>query len=228
MTIFADHAQRHLIAGPAGALEVSTRLGDAAGPLAGLNLVAVIAHPHPLHGGSMSNKVVATLARAYAQLGVATVCFNFRGVGASEGHFDNGEGEQADVLAVAQWAQAARPQAGLLLAGFSFGSAMAAAASWVLSPLQLLLVAPPVERYSYDRAGQFPCATAVLVGSADELVEVGGLTAWSQTVAKLQFDVLPDTGHFFHGQLHAVRGWVQRTLSQWANIAEHGDPLSDE
>lgn len=221
--MFSEKPQRQMIPAPAGQLEVQSCLGDPAGSLRHRSLLALIAHPHPQHGGTMTNKVVATLARAYQQLGVATVIFNFRGVGASTGSFDEGVGEKADLLAVAQWAQAQMPQAELLLAGFSFGSAMAAAASWVLSPQQLVLVAPPVERYSYDRAGAFPCPVAVLVGEADELVDVAGLTEWANGLkppasGHISYTVLPGTGHFFHGQLHAVRQWLQNITAQWAGI----------
>lgn len=213
MQIFDGQEQSVFIAGPAGQLEARVQAGDAAGVLASSRAAVVIGHPHPQHGGTMTNKVVATLARGYQQLGVATVRFNFRGVGASAGQYDQGRGERDDMVAVARWLVDQWPEAQLLLAGFSFGSAMAAAACWQLSPAHLALIAPPVERYAYDREGRFPCPVAVLIGAADELVDVAGVEHWVRgLVSPCAFASLPDTGHFFHGQLHALKQWLQREL----------------
>jgi uncharacterized protein len=129
------------LAGPAGALEAAVelpRVEDAR------RAVAVIAHPHPPDGGTMSNKVVTTLARALAECGIASVRFNFRGVGASAGAYDNGRGETLDFLAVAQWLQQQRPDDALWLAGFSFGSWVAMRAGRQLPAQYVIAVAPPV------------------------------------------------------------------------------------
>lgn len=213
--MFTQNESTFLIAGPVGALELLTQSGDGAGRLIGRNFVAVIAHPHPLHGGTMSNKVVSTLARTYRQLGVASVRFNFRGVGQSEGQFDQGHGELDDLLAVCEWVQAQQPQAELLLAGFSFGSAMAAAASFRLKVRHLTLIAPPVERYVYDQHGSFSMPLAVVIGDQDELVDVPGVLAWFETLrTDKQLLVIPETGHFFHGELTRLKSWLALQLEQ--------------
>ncbi len=222
MDAFSDREQQHLIDGPAGRIELLTQLGNPEGLLSQDARLVVIAHPHPQHGGTMSNKVVATLARAYHQLGVATVRFNFRGVGASEGVYDHGRGEVDDVLCVAGWAALHLPRAQMLLAGFSFGSAMVAAASWSLKPAHLALVAPPVERYDYDRERRFPCPTDMVIGASDELVDVPGFERWAGALqGQVRWRTMPETGHFFHGQLHALREWLQRALIDCADAAQN-------
>ena len=134
--------------GAAGALQLAvTEVGVDTGDSSSKPQVVVICHPHPEQGGTMENKVVTTLMRTYRDLGVTSVRFNFRGVGASEGLYDSGRGEVGDVLAVCVWAEKRWPEAQLLLAGFSFGAAMAAQASYQFAQLQhLLLIAPPVMR----------------------------------------------------------------------------------
>ncbi|BFM10803.1 Dot/Icm type IV secretion system effector CoxH3 [Simiduia litorea] len=202
-----------LIQGPAGDLELLTQRGDDQGALRGAGYLAVIAHPHPVHGGNMSNKVVSTLARVYRQLGIDSVRFNFRGVGNSQGSFDQGRGELEDFLTVCDWAQQQLPTSGLLLAGFSFGSAVAAAASFVVPSGHLILVAPPVERYAYDKAGAFSQPVAVAIGEQDELVGVAGLKRWFDGLSgNKQLLVIPETGHFFHGQLTELKDWLVQQL----------------
>src|SRR2546423_13546714 len=132
--------------GPVGSLEAATNVPESADARAG---VAVICHPHPLQGGTMHNKVVTTLERSLRELGLATVVFNFRGTGASDGVFDDGIGETDDLLAVARWAQHVRPRDALWLAGFSFGSYVAARAAAQLPVRQMISIAPPVGRWDF-------------------------------------------------------------------------------
>lgn len=194
----AEREQVDGIAGPAGAIEVCRRPPAQSAR----NWVAVIAHPHPLYGGSMDNKVVTTLVRMYNRLGVTAVRFNFRGVGGSAGTHDQGCGEVEDLLAVARWALDCQPDAGLLLAGYSFGSAMAAAAAERVPARHLALIAPPVDRYPYAPGGDFPCATAIVLGGADELVDAEAVTSWAADRAAVgRLILLPGASHFFHGQL---------------------------
>lgn len=204
---FAEREQRLLLTGPAGQLE-SVTTAPAAGPLSGQALVAVVCHPHPLHGGTMDNKVVTTLVRTYRDLGVPVVRFNFRGVGRSEGQFDNTLGEVDDLLAVVNWVQQCYPEAGLLLAGFSFGSSVAAQASHRLGGVlrDLVLVAPPVERYRYDVDGRFPVPVTVIIGNQDELVDVEGVYVWAKQLKKpAALLTYPEATHFFHGVLTEVK-----------------------
>ncbi|HCS65529.1 MAG TPA: hypothetical protein DIW64_16510, partial [Cellvibrio sp.] len=148
-----------------------------------------------------------TLMRTYRDLGIHVLRFNFRGVGKSEGSFDNAIGEVDDLLAAVAWAKQQLPQSTLLLAGFSFGSSIAAQASHQVGSLQhLTLVAPPVERYPYDRDGRFPCVLAVIQGDKDERVIADGVYQW---VAAIQSPAellrYPDAGHFFHGYLTQMK-----------------------
>ncbi len=205
---FAGRDEPVWLGGGAGIIEARVSEPAAAGELAAQPLVAVVCHPHSLHGGSMDNKVVTTLARTYRDLGVPVLRFNFRGVGASAGQFDNGAGESEDLLQVVAWVRQCYPRARLLLAGFSFGSAVAARASHQLGDLlqHLVLVAPPVERYPYDHDGRFCAPLTVVMGDEDELVDAAGVYRWVEglqsEVALLRY---PEMTHFFHGGLGPLR-----------------------
>ncbi len=185
------------IDGPAGILQALYQ--PAADPQAAL---AVIAHPHPLGGGSMQNKVVSTLMRGYRDLGMHVLRFNFRGVGASEGQHDHGRGEQEDLDRVVQVAQQRLQPSALYVAGFSFGSYVAAAwASRYATPVPLLLVAPPVDNYPMKTL-QLPDPTWVIQGDQDELVAVDSVRHWVQHQPSIRFyRELPGCSHFFHGRL---------------------------
>ena len=195
------------IVGPVGNLESALSRGDSDAPLSALNATVIVCHPHPQHGGTMDNKVVTTLMRTYRDLGVHVLRFNFRGVGGSEGVFDNAVGELDDLFAVIRWAKNNLPESPLLLAGFSFGSSIAARASYSVDGLlHLTLVAPPVERYEYDRDGVFNAPVCVVQGDNDERVIAQGVYDW---VARLQSPAelirYPETGHFFHGYLAQLK-----------------------
>ena len=143
---FPGRADSVLLPGPAGAIELACALPDVANARAG---AAIICHPHPLQGGTMHNKVVTIIERALLELGLATVRFNFRGVGKSEGMHDNGAGETDDVVAIAHWLRRVRPGDALWLGGFSFGSYVALRAAPRVEPAQMILVAPPVGRWDF-------------------------------------------------------------------------------
>lgn len=209
MSIFSQTETAITIDGPAGMLEARSQAGNPEGALAEAGRVAVVCHPHPQHGGTMENKVVSTLVRVYRELGVDTVRFNFRGVGKSEGQFDRAVGEVDDLLAVQAWVDAQRPGARQLLAGFSFGSAVAAACVYRASVAidHLTLVAPPVERYDYDRDGSFPCPVCVVQGGADDVVVPEGVFEWykHQLASPRRLLRYDDAGHFFHGRLTGLK-----------------------
>lgn len=202
-----------MIDGPTGLLEAI--FTPASKPnLADAGYAVIICHPHPLYGGSLDNKVVTTLMRTYRDLGAAVLRFNFRGVGNSGGVFDHGKGELDDLLAVAAWLKQKLPNTQLLLAGFSFGSAIAAQACYRLDAVRhLLLAAPPVERYTYDQAGHFPCPVAVVQGDADERVVAQGVYDWvaglTSPVTLLRY---PQASHFFHGHLTALKADITELL----------------
>ncbi len=195
------------IPGPAGSLEAAFSRGDMDAPLADAARLVIVCHPHPQHGGTMDNKVVTTLMRSYRDVGIHVLRFNFRGVGASEGEFDNTRGEYDDLLAVIRWTQSQWPACAILLAGFSFGSSIAARASYQVPNLQhLTLVAPPVERYEYDRDGVFTAPLCVVQGDQDERVIAAGVYEWAAKLhSPTELIRYPDAGHFFHGYLSALK-----------------------
>ena len=172
---FPAEAASLLLPGAAGAIEiaVSVPAQDAR------NGVAVIAHPHPLQGGTMFNKVVTTLDRALGELGLATVRFNFRGVGRSEGVHDEGRGETDDLAAVAEWVRREKPGAALWLAGFSFGSYVALRAAARLAPQQLVLVAPPVGRWDFSGIEWPQCPVLIVQGGDDDIVDPAAVAEWA-------------------------------------------------
>ncbi|NMM08346.1 alpha/beta fold hydrolase [Polaromonas sp.] len=203
--------------GPVGALEIATDR-----PVGVSRGVAVIAHPHPLFGGTMDNKVVQTLARAFVQCGWTAVRFNFRGVGGSAGNHDEGRGELDDLLAVVQ--HAAPPEAGesagamsLALAGFSFGAFVTTHAFARLQASRriekLVLVGTSVSRAAaapIDAAAHLN--TLVLHGEQDDTVALSAVLDWARSQA-LPVTVIPGVGHFFHGQLPLLKSLVVRHLS---------------
>ena len=208
--------QSLLLAGPAGALEALT-LCPAAAP-AHPCATAVLLHPHPLHGGTMQNKVVHTLARGFAELGVASVRFNFRGVGASAGRFAHGAGEAEDALAVIAWVREQRPDTPIWLAGFSFGAYVALRVAAAAQVSGLITVAPAVQLYDFSTLAVPRCPWLLIQGEADEVVPVEAVRRWLAGVApQPQTLFLPATGHFFHGRLNdlksALRNFVPQHLS---------------
>lgn len=192
------------VVGPAGSLE--TLLELPAGPVVG---VAVICHPHPLHGGAMSNKVVHTLARAALQLGCAAWRFNFRGVGASAGQFDHGVGETDDALALQGAAAVRWPGLPLLLAGFSFGGAVALRAAARQPPALLVTVAPALDRVPAEVLVAPPCPWLIVHGDRDEVVPLAGSERWvAERAPQAHLVRLPGVGHFFHGALPVLQAAV--------------------
>ncbi len=203
---FPSAAMTLSLPGPVGALEAAIDLPDADAARVG---TAIVCHPHPQHGGSLHNKVVTMLARSLRESGLASVVFNFRGVGASQGSYDDGVGETADLLAVAAWVQRVRPDAALWLAGFSFGSYVVTRAAAQLPVQQMILVAPPVSRWDFA-AFISPCPLLVIQGEADEVVDPAAVFAWAAALMPAPAVVrMPDTGHFFHRRLMDLRGAVK-------------------
>lgn len=168
--------------------------------------VAVICHPDPRQEGTMHNKVVTMTARSFEQRGWATVRFNYRGVGESEGEYGDVVGEQQDCLAVIDWVRQVAPQAVLSLAGFSFGSYIAASVARQVQPQQLITIAPPVTRYPYHTLTDITCPWLVVQGDADQVVLSSDVVAWAaHPPSPLQLQQLSGVGHFFHGRLVELR-----------------------
>lgn len=173
---------------------------------------AVIAHPHPLFGGTMTNKVVQTLARAFVQTGWRAVRFNFRGVGASAGAYDEGRGEADDLLAViGQMA----PDGPIALAGFSFGAFVtshAVARLGARQPEKVVLVGTAASRFSVAPiAPEWHERTLVLHGEQDDTVVLSSVMDWARPQS-LPVTVIPGVAHFFHGQLPLLKSLVVRHL----------------
>jgi alpha/beta superfamily hydrolase len=200
--------ERLVLAGPAGRIQV---LRDQ--PEGTPRGVAVIAHPHPLFGGTMDNKVVQTLARAHVQCGWTTVRFNFRGVGTSEGTHDNGEGESLDFQEVVR---AHAPEGPIALAGFSFGAYVTARALqslWSEREVRALVLVgtaaarfqvPPLPAEAHER-------TLVIHGEVDDTVPLAAALDWARPQS-LPVTVVPGVEHFFHGQLPLLKNLVVRHL----------------
>jgi uncharacterized protein len=197
------------IEGTAGLIECALDL-PAASPVG----TAIICHPHPQHGGTMDNKVVQTLARAFLQLGHRAVRFNFRGVGASQGVWDEGRGELEDALAVIKHFQVADQP--WLLSGFSFGAYIASQAAQQLGddakanlkPARMVLVGPSTQRQVMPSV---PADTVVVHGETDDVVPLSATLDWARP-QNLPVIVFPGVGHFFHGQLARLRTVVVQQL----------------
>jgi len=208
-----SQTQRFTVAGPAGQIEV-VRDEPARVPGEAPRGVAVIAHPHPLFGGTMDNKVVQTMARAFVQCGWSSIRFNFRGVGSSAGSHDEGRGELEDMLAVVAHSA---PEGELALAGFSFGAFVtshALQALWPSRPAQkVVLIGTAASRFSvatlpadaHDR-------TLVVHGELDDTVPLADAMNWARPQT-LPITIVPGGSHFFHGQLPLLRSLVVRHLN---------------
>lgn len=187
--------ERLLIDGPAGALE--TDINDPGKSRRG---IALIAHPNPVQGGTKDNKVITTLAKTFYGLGYVAIRPNFRGVGASSGRFDHGNGETEDLLAVACLARARWGELPLLLAGFSFGAFVQTRVAQQLAAERLVLVGPAVNRFP---AQEVPPNTLVIHGELDDVVPLAAVFDWARP-QQLPVVVVPGGEHFFHGRLHLL------------------------
>lgn len=204
---FPNETSDFSLSGKAGRLECLADVPDADDERPA---VAVLCHPHPLHGGSMRNKVVTIMERSLRELGLRTVRFNFRGVGDSEGEFDDGDGELEDLMTVVEWVRNTRPDDDIWLGGFSFGAYIVLKAAQDVPVRQLITIAPPVERYGFEELMPPNCPWLVVQGDEDEVVSPEAVTSWAE---KLDQDanlvVMEGTGHFFHRRLMDLRGLIK-------------------
>ncbi len=216
MTSAAPSVEKLVIDGPAGPIEVLLERP----PEARTGLIAVCCHPHPLYGGTMQNKVVHTLARAAQDQRVASLRFNFRGVGASAGTHDDGVGESDDAAAVADWAKAELGATRLWSLGFSFGGFVAYRLATLRNVAALVTVAPPVRRFDFTKLAVPRCPWLVAQGDKDELVDHVAVLAWTGRVNPPPLvRILPGAEHFFHGRLTLLRSLVGEWLA--ARLAEN-------
>jgi len=191
--------RRELVQGPAGTIECA--VDDPEGAPRG---IALVAHPHPLFGGTLDNKVVQTLARAFVELGYSAWRPNFRGVGASGGAHDEGRGEADDLVAVLEHLKAEKP----VLAGFSFGAAVQARLSQKVAPERMVLVGLAVQKSAVPAV---PANTLLIHGEKDDTVPLAAVLEWALP-QDLPVVVVPGADHFFHRRLNVLRAIV---TSNW-------------
>lgn len=201
--------QSVLLDGPAGRLEVALDQPEADVPA--LPVVGIVCHPLPTEGGTMHNKVVTMTARALRECGVTSVRFNFRGIGQSEGSFDEGEGEVDDLRAVIAWVRTQYPQHALWLAGFSFGAYVSLRVAAEAQAGLVLSIAPPLGRsWDFSQVVHPNCPWLVIQGEADEIVEPQAVYAWvEQLKPPPELVRMPDASHFFHRRLMDLRGAIK-------------------
>lgn len=197
--------------GPAGKLEVA--MGTPIGM--DRSALGIVCHPHPLHGGTMYNKVVTTLARTLQGFGLTTVRFNFRGVGKSQGEFDHGRGEVEDLLAVVKWVQQQTHYQEIWLSGFSFGAFIAASGATRLSVKKLITIAPPVMHFPMRDLPPILCDWIIAQGEKDDVVPPEEVFIFAESRQPPPVLIkLPEADHFFHGQLGVLREKLEEALKK--------------
>lgn len=205
--VFPASRCEFFLRGPVGQLEC---ICDVPEPADERPATIVICHPHPLHGGTMHNKVVTIIERSMRELGLRTIRFNFRNAGESEGEHDEGYGETDDLFAVTEWVRHTRPDDDLWLAGFSFGSYIAQRAAQNLKLGQLITIAPPVDRYEFSALDHPDCPWLVVQGDEDEVVALEDVKCWLEKVEpRPEFLVMELADHFFHRRLMDLRGLLK-------------------
>lgn len=195
------HGEKIRIDGPAGKLELVVN-----DPGAPRRAIALVAHPHPLYGGTLDNKVAQTLAKTFFELNCVALRPNFRGVGASEGQYDGGRGEVDDMLAVHAYAKKQFGDLPVYSAGFSFGGFVASEVLKKLQIKQLVMVAPAVGTFAL---GEVPKNTIVIHGEQDETVPYQHILDWARP-QDLAVITIPGADHFFHRRLHHIKDFVTR------------------
>ena len=214
-------SERILVDGPIGVIETvfdypagfpPAGVSPTGPPPAAARGLALVAHPHPLYGGTLDNKVAQILARTFAELGYVSVRPNFRGVGASAGAHDEGNGETDDLVAVVAFARhkLGLPDQALVLAGFSFGSLVVARVAKRLTVERMVFVGTAVTR---GKVEDVPADTVVIHGENDDTVPLGAVLRWAEP-QELPVIVIPGADHFFHRRLHIIKGIITRA---WKN-----------
>ncbi len=200
------------IAGPIGTIEAKSLCPEQSRE----DIIAVICHPHPLHGGTMKNKVVTTVARSVRDLGICSLRFNFRGVGKTEGEYDEGRGEAEDLLAILSWIHERAPQIKIIVVGFSFGAYVSYRVASQTNLNALILLAPPVHHYDFDTLAPPNCNCLVIQGEDDEIVPPEAVYAWlRKQPVTTKLIRLAQTGHFFHGKLVTLKEKLHEYMTQY-------------
>jgi len=196
------HHEKLFIDGPTGALQSIYQAGDAD------KAAIVICHPHPLFGGTMRNKVVYWIARAFEDLGHPVLRFNFRGVEQSEGVWDAGDGESDDAAIALDWLHEKHPDVPLWLAGFSFGCFAGLKAAVHDDRVErMFAIAPAVNLWDFSFMRNETRPIKVIHGTVDELVPHDMVSAWVELLHSVEYHEIEGAGHFFpehHQQLQAA------------------------
>jgi uncharacterized protein len=201
--------QEIIIPGPVGAIEAVLQLPDQPDN----SMFGIVCHPNPLQEGTMHNKVVTTVARAFNALNIPCIRFNYRGVGKSAGSFGNIAGEVDDAVAVAKWVQDQWPDTKFCLAGFSFGAYIAASLASIVPTVFLLSIAPAVDRIPYADLAHVACPWLVIQGENDEVVGPEAVYTWFAALnANKTLVKFAETGHFFHGKLLDLQQQIQQNF----------------
>jgi len=210
MTFIPPAPQSMRIPGPSGALQALVEEPAGVTP----RNFAVLCHLHPLHGGTMTNKIIHILARTFNECGVPTIRFNYRGVGESEGTYDHGEGETEDALSVIEWGRRRWPTTQLWLAGVSFGGGVALRAALRTDVSRLVMVAPAAARQAPPPT--LPtCPWLIVQGDADDVIPLGMVAEWVRQLNPApELKILPGVGHYFHGHLNDLRDVVREWLEK--------------
>jgi alpha/beta superfamily hydrolase len=208
--------EKIVVEGKAGALQAALHMAKTPS-----QDFLIICHPHPLFGGTMDNKVVTTAAKTYLDAGINVVRFNYRGVGESEGLYGDMIGEVEDAQSIFDWMSCRYSVSRLFLAGFSFGSYIAAKLAKDLAdnggaPQHLLMIAPSVEHSPFEQATPLVSDCTVIMGEQDEVVPFEAVNNWvrSQDVA-VEFITQPEASHFFHRQLIVMRDHIKSVISRY-------------
>lgn len=201
--------QTIFLKGPVGRLETIVALPG----IANKPITAIICHPHPLYGGTMNNKVVSTLHRTFRDLGLMTIRFNFRGIGQSQGEYGHAKGEVEDLFAVYQWVKKTYPKHTIWLAGFSFGSYIAAQLANNQPVQKLISIAPPVNHFDFTSLNKINCPWLIIQGIDDEVVPTKMVRDWqNQTSIPTTYIEIANATHFFHGKLVELRETLTAVL----------------
>ncbi|HWS40062.1 MAG TPA: CocE/NonD family hydrolase [Arenimonas sp.] len=210
---FPAHNSTFFLPGPAGKIEAMLELPAFFGLQ---SPVVLICHPHPPDGGTMNNKVVTTIAKAFIESGFISLRFNFRSVGQSEGIYDHGRGELLDCLAVLDWLRKVRPGAAIALAGFSFGSWVALKAIESINPMLMVSIAPPVGFRDFADVRHPNCPWLAIQGMSDEVVDADTVVSWLEQQNPVpDIIAMEDTSHFFHGKLVPLRAHISAFLNRF-------------
>jgi uncharacterized protein len=207
------------IDGPAGKLEAVLSEPKPLNPKEPVSRWAIICHPDPLQQGSMHHKVVTTVSRLFFQKGVATIRFNYRGVGLSEGDYGNIQGEVDDLWAVLHWAERRSPDRSVWLAGFSFGSYVAAKVASLHEIEGLIMIAPSLDRFSFKPIqNKLPKSSFLVQGMADDVIAPGpnAVVDWAKScIPAPNVLTMEGAGHFFHGQLGDLKRLISDAIDPY-------------